>query len=89
VGRHDNFFKLGGDSILAVKVVSSIRRSLITDVSIRALFEAPNVARLAGVLISCSPEPAKVEHAAQLILQIAKLSENEVEAKLNSQVGAA
>src|SRR5262249_44572553 len=47
VGRHDNFFDLGGDSIVAVRVVSRLRQTLKVDVPVRAVFTAPTVAELA------------------------------------------
>lgn len=40
----DDFFALGGHSLMVMKVISRTRRELGTDVSVRALFEAPRLA---------------------------------------------
>jgi hypothetical protein len=51
VGIHDDFFQLGGDSILATRVVSQVRSLLHVDLSPASLFETPTVAELARSLL--------------------------------------
>ncbi|MBJ7291271.1 non-ribosomal peptide synthetase, partial [Williamsia sp.] len=50
VGIDDSFFDLGGDSILAMRMVGAINSALDADLSIRALFDAPTIARLTSHL---------------------------------------
>jgi amino acid adenylation domain-containing protein/non-ribosomal peptide synthase protein (TIGR01720 family) len=50
VGAEDNFFELGGDSILTIRVTTRLRAALGVDVSPRAVFTHPTVARFAAAL---------------------------------------
>ncbi|MGZ8498342.1 MAG: amino acid adenylation domain-containing protein [Candidatus Binatia bacterium] len=47
VGIHDNFFHLGGHSLIATQVVSRINKAFQIDFPLRRLFESPTIASLA------------------------------------------
>lgn len=50
VGRSENFFDLGGQSLLAMQVCARLRSALGVEVPVSALFEAPTPARFASIL---------------------------------------
>jgi acyl-coenzyme A synthetase/AMP-(fatty) acid ligase len=50
VGLHDDFFDLGGHSVLVAQITSRVRHVFEVDLSMRHLFGAPTVAALARVV---------------------------------------
>ncbi len=58
VGRHDNFFALGGHSLLVTRVLARLRDRFAADLSPRDLFAHPDLADFAGLLAqTASREP--------------------------------
>ena len=49
-GVNDNFFDVGGDSLKAAQVVTTLRLDFGVDVGMRHLFEAPTIAGLAEIV---------------------------------------
>jgi phthiocerol/phenolphthiocerol synthesis type-I polyketide synthase E len=50
LGIHDNFFDLGGNSLIALKVISHLKKELRIEIPIVSLFEGPTVKALAQVI---------------------------------------
>ena len=46
VGVDESFFELGGNSLLAMRVVAAVQESLDASISVRHLFDAPAIAQL-------------------------------------------
>ena len=60
VGAHDDFFVLGGDSILAIQAVGRARQAGVP-VTVRQLFESRTVARLAATVEAAAPVAVQAE----------------------------
>ncbi|MDB5328351.1 MAG: hypothetical protein JWM57_3920, partial [Phycisphaerales bacterium] len=61
VDREDDFFEIGGHSLLAIQFAARVRDVLNVDLAVRTLFEHPSVARLAPHLTGASrPRPTLV-----------------------------
>ena len=52
IGIHDNFFALGGNSLLAMQIIARLRRRMGPHVSVGALFEHPTIGSHALFLLT-------------------------------------
>ncbi|WP_318528692.1 non-ribosomal peptide synthetase [Kosakonia cowanii] len=64
-GIDDNFFSLGGHSLLALKLLSRIREAFNSEISLKAIFDAPTVAELSRLIEAGSGAPVRPALVAQ------------------------
>jgi acyl-CoA synthetase (AMP-forming)/AMP-acid ligase II len=82
VGIHDSFLDLGGDSIIAARIVSAVARIFPWEVTLSELYAAVTVAGTAQMLINKAPSADRAETVASLFLKVESMSAAEVEAML-------
>lgn len=60
-GIHEDFFRLGGDSIIAIGVISRMRRQIDDRVRLYDLYQYPTIAGLAQLIGQLPPAPEETE----------------------------
>jgi acyl carrier protein len=88
VGVDDNFFALGGHSLLITQLISRVRDTFRVELPFRRMFEAPTVAGLAAAMLQGPSTRATVERTADLLLQLSRLSDAEVETMLAAKAAS-
>jgi len=68
IGIHDNFFRIGGHSLLVTRVVARIQHEMGIELSLRSLFDAPTIAELAEIVISQIAQRVNQEMLQQLLM---------------------
>ncbi|BBZ70874.1 non-ribosomal peptide synthetase [Mycobacterium paraseoulense] len=74
VGRDDDFFALGGDSVLATQAVGRIRSWLDTaHIMVADIFASRTVAALADLLVGRERDGARLDQVAELYLEVIRM----------------
>nr|WP_242060538.1 AMP-binding protein [Aerosakkonema funiforme] len=83
IGIHNNFFQLGGDSILAAQIVNRVREAWGVELSFLIFFQQPTVANMAIEIAQIQAESLESEELDDLLANIESLSEEESQNLLN------
>ena len=85
LGIRDNFFDLGGYSLLATMVISRINHQFHIEVPLRSMFESQTVAAMAKLIEEQREQPVSSEVLDRTLSEIEALSEEEVETLLTEK----
>jgi mycobactin phenyloxazoline synthetase len=81
----DDFFELGGDSVLATTAVARIRNWLDTPtVMVADIFATRTVAALAARLAAREPGSPRLDQVAELYLEVAQMDNDDVLSALDT-----
>ncbi len=83
VGVLDSFLELGGDSLMATRLMARLREELAVDLPMDRLFEQPTVAAVAAAALEARAARAEEGDLARMLAEIGALSEEEMEEELH------
>jgi phthiocerol/phenolphthiocerol synthesis type-I polyketide synthase E len=70
IGIHDNFFDLGGDSLVALQLAARLAEAFSLEITVRHLFEAPTVAGIAVTIEEAMLATADPDEIDQVLAEI-------------------
>jgi acyl carrier protein len=76
IGIHDNFFDLGGHSLLGAQVISRVRDAFQVELPLRSLFESPTVA---GLAVQVTQKKGLPKNTASVLAELESLSNDEAQ----------
>lgn len=83
INTTDNFFNIGGHSLLVTALVAQIRDIFPVKLSLNSVFDNPTIIELANYMLSDSEKEAEIKRTAEIYLQLAELSEEELDSRFD------
>ena len=78
VGSDDDFAALGGDSLLAIRIVAQVNQLFVLTQPLKTLFATPTVAQLAAWITAQEHSPGAAAEIARLMVEIEALSPEQI-----------
>ena len=86
VGIHDNFFGLGGDSILAARIINQVRETLSVELSFLTFTDTPTVEGMSLAVVQSQAVKAERDDMAAVLAELEGLSDDEVQRLLQREI---
>jgi acyl transferase domain-containing protein/acyl carrier protein len=84
VGVHDDFFELGGNSLLGLQLISRLRETFQVEIPLGHLFESPTVLHLSQLISEKFAQKETPDAMAELLAELDGLSEEEALRQLDA-----
>ena len=75
IGINDNFFRLGGHSLMATRLMNRVVNQFDVELPVKALWEAPTIAELAVVILQAQADRMDEQELNQILEEIEASSE--------------
>jgi amino acid adenylation domain-containing protein len=84
IGIYDDFFDLGGHSLLVTQVVSRVNSAFQIELPVRALFDAPTVSGVVAAIVESQVGQSEDNVLSQMLAELELLSDDEVDAAFSN-----
>jgi surfactin family lipopeptide synthetase A len=85
IGRHDDFFAIGGHSLLAIQVIARLREAFQVELPLRTIFDAPTLEPFAAKILEAMLNDDSATDTAATLAEIKDLSSEEVRTLLEAE----
>ncbi|MBT9312781.1 AMP-binding protein [Leptothoe kymatousa] len=79
IGVSDNFFQLGGDSILAAQIINRVRAELQVELSFLIFFQQPTIANIAIAITQLQAKTVDSDEMIKLLAELESLSDDDIQ----------
>ena len=84
VSIHDNFFDLGGHSLLLTQLTSRVRKSFQVELPLRVLFESPTILQIAEAILDRQVSQLDKGTFDEMLDRLKQMSPEEMKAALEA-----
>jgi acyl carrier protein len=85
VGVHDNFFDLGGHSLMAARVFAELQKKFKATLNLVDVFNAPTIAELAEMIYQRETSSEQIDELESLLSELDELSDEEANRWLSEE----
>jgi acyl-CoA synthetase (AMP-forming)/AMP-acid ligase II/acyl carrier protein len=87
VGRHDNFFALGGQSLSAMQIMARVHQALQVEIPLQTMFAVPTIERMAAVIREHQARRLADTNLLRIVSELETITDEEAERMLEHATG--